>query len=213
MAKYLKPYQQAVKSFGTEFEALLWNSEQMQTRRFQAMADTVALAGRRIADLGTGRADFLAYLVAQGIEYGRFVGVEGVEELKDFCEKRSEEAHWRDASFIHADFAADDLIFQRLVRERGVDTLTFSGSLNTFGEKLAKKTLHRAWSAIERTKDGAVLFNFLSDQRKAKGDSTGPAKRFNTLDMIRWAFERTSLVAVRHDYLGDHDCLIVMRSG
>ncbi len=213
MAKYLKPYQQAVKSFGTEFEALLWNSEQMQTRRFEAMAETVDLAGRRIADLGAGRADFLAFLVARGIDYGRFVGVEGVAELNAFCEKRAAKESWREASFLHGDFVDDELLFQRLVRERGIDTFTFSGSLNTFGEKLAKKTLHRAWSAIERTKDGCVLFNFLSDQRRARAESTGPATRFNTLEMVRWAFERTPLVAVRHDYLGDHDCLIAMRSG
>ena len=209
MGRYLKPYQRAVKDFGTEFEALLWNSEQKQRTRFEEMVSALDLAGRSVADLGAGRADFLAFLMERQITPTRYVGVEGIAQLKAFCDERAREQGWSRASFIEGDFVSDELIFQRLVREQRIDTMVFSGSLNTFGDRLARQTLQRAWTALDRTPGGVLMFNFLSDRRRES--ATGPAKRLDTLGMIRWALERTPLVQVRHDYLGDHDCLIVMR--
>lgn len=215
MAKYLRPYRDAVRDFGTGFEALLWNSERMQRRRFEVFAEAIDLRGRTIADMGAGRADLLAFLVERGVSCRAYLGVEGVEQLREFCVARAKEhaseALWGGALFPLADFVEEELIFQRLVREHRTDTFIFSGSLNTLGEAIARKALHRAWVALERVSGGVLAFNFLSDLRRTRGEPSGPAVRFDTLSMIRWAFERTPVVCVRHDYLGDHDCTIVMR--
>lgn len=215
MAKYLRPYRDAVRAFGTGFEALLWNNERMQRRRFEVLVEQIDLSGRTVADMGAGRADLLAFLVERGVPARAYLGVEGVEELREFCvtraRERAREGLWAAAAFPLADFVEEELIFQRLVREHRADTFLFSGSLNTLGEAIARRVLHRAWTALERVPGGAVAFNFLSDLRRARGEAGGPAVRFDTLSMIRFAFERTPIVAVRHDYLGDHDCTIVMR--
>lgn len=212
MAEYLEPYRQAVRGFGTGFESLLWNSVRTQERRFEAMAQAADLTGRAIADLGSGRADFLAWLNARGVVYGRYVGVEAIDELLAFSRERAERERLPAATFLAADFAKDGGTFARLVGEHGVDTLTFSGSLNTFEEKLAKKTLERAWRAVADLEGGLLMFNFLSDVRRSVKGTAPPAKRFRTVELIRWAFERTPRVVVRHDHLGDHDCLVAMHA-
>ncbi len=213
MGKYLRPYREAVRDFGTGFEALLWNSEEMQRLRFEAIVGTLNLEGRAIADMGCGRADLLAFLVERGISYGRYVGVEAIDELRGFSQQRAQKHGWKHASFVQGDFVEDQTLCGRLVRQYGTDTFIFSGSLNTLGESLARRALHTAWTSLDQVREGVLAFNFLSDRHRARARASGPAKRFDTLSMIRWAFDRTPVVAVRHDVLGDHDCLIVMRRG
>lgn len=211
MGKYLRPYREAVRDFGTGFESLLWNSEEMQRLRFEAVVDTLDLRERAIADMGCGRADLLAFLVDRGISYGRYVGIEAIDELRAFSEQRAQKQGWKHASFVQGDFVDDQSLCGRLVRQYAIDTFIFSGSLNTLSESQAKRALHTAWSSLEHVTGGVLAFNFLSDRHRSRGRASGPARRFDTLGMIRWAFERTPVVAVRHDVLGDHDCLIVMR--
>lgn len=212
MGEYLDPYRKAVAGFGASFEALLWNSREAQRARFAAIIDTVDPAGRIIADMGCGRADLLAMMAREAIPYAGYVGVEAIDELLEFSRQRAGQEHFEEAEFIAGDFASDPGLFDRLVAELSVDTLVFSGSLNTFGPELAEQTLTRAWQALAQTPGGVLAFNFLSDRHTVPAP-TGPARRFDTLGMIRWAFERTPIVAVRHDYLASHDCLIVMRMG
>lgn len=215
MSEYLEPYRRAVREFGPGFESLLWNSEESQRARFGALAASVELADRTIADLGAGTGDLLAWLHGQGRAMRGYVAVEGVAELAERIRGRIDEEELPPSEVVEADFARDEHLFERLIDNHGVDLVFFSGSLNTFAEKLAKRVLERAWKACTRrtVPRAALAFNFLSDLRRDRARERGdPARRFDTLGLVRWAAERTPVFAVRHDYLGDHDATIVMHA-
>lgn len=219
---YLKPYQKAVDTSGTGFESLLWKNRQFQQTRFRVLCEAACaglntrerepdlslLRGRVIADMGAGRADLLRWLADHGVEFGRFIAVEGVPELAGFCRNRIAEEKLPEAEVIEADFAADQTLFESLVRSRGVEVFFFSGSLNTFDESHAIEIVTRAYHATRAVR-GAVVFNFLSDLVHAppSGD-TGPARRFDTLRVFRAMASLTPRTILRHDYLEGHDATI-----
>lgn len=205
---YLDPYFEAVRRHGPGFEALLWRSAEFQIARFRVLAEVVAPTGRVIADLGCGRADLAEWLEREGHAYGRYVGVEGVPELASEAQRRARELP--EALIMTGDFASDDGLFDRLVRTHGVEVFIFSGSLNTFAQDQAERVLDLAWRAIAPVRDGCLAFNFLSDQTREPCDDTGPARRFDTLGLVRWALARTPSVVLRHDYLCGHDATITM---
>lgn len=213
MSEYLEPYRRAVRVHGTAFESLLWLNRDYQERRFAALAEEVDLTGRVVADMGCGRGDFAAWLHAREVAYGGFVGVEAIEKLVVFCRERAQREGIPETAWIEADFARDQKVFRRLVKDHGVDTIFFSGSLNTFEQGEAQRVLDGAWNAVSSRRDGVLAFNFLSSMRRGEAIAeTGPARRFDTLGMIRWTSERSPVFTVRHDYLGDHDATIVMRT-
>lgn len=219
---YLKPYQKAVESGGTGFESLLWKNRQFQQTRFRILSEVASaglntrervtdlslLRGRVLADMGAGRADMLRWLADHHVEYGRFIAVEGVQELAEFCRNRIAEEKLPEAEVIEADFAADKSLFESLARNRGVELFAFSGSLNTFEESHAIEIVARAFHAA-RSVRGAVVFNFLSDLVHAPpaGD-TGPARRFDTLRVYQAMARLTPRSILRHDYLEGHDATI-----
>ena len=211
---YLEPYRLAVEHGGPGFESLLWNSKAGQEARFRVVRDTVDLTGRVVADLGCGRADFAAHLHHTGVEYGRYVGVEALPDLLAFCRDRAAKEPLPECIWLEGDFVSDHGLFKALVRTHGVDTLVFSGSLNTLEQPSALDVLGRAWDAISPVRDGALVYNFLSSMtRRGPHEDTGPAKRYDTPAMIGWALDRADSVALRQDYLGAHDATIVMRTG
>ncbi len=219
---YLKPYKEAVESGGTGFESLLWKNRQYQQTRFRVIcevasaglnaheqpADLSVLSGRVIADMGAGRADMLRWLVDHKVEYGRFIAVEGVPELAQFCRQRLADEKLGEAEVIEADFAAKADLFESLVRSRGVGLICFSGSLNTFDESHALTIVRRAFAAV-KPRGGCVVFNFLSNlvHEPPSGD-TGPARRFDTVAFYRALAKLTPRTILRHDYLEGHDATI-----
>lgn len=210
---YLAPYVRVVESAGPCFEALLWRSRETQTERFRVIAETANLTGRIVADLGCGRADLPAWLTAGGVEYGRYIGLDAVSEMVDFSRERARRDGLVDCEFLAADFVADESLFDRLAGEHGVECFVFSGSLNTMDQDMAEAVLARAWRATART-GGQLVFNFLSDRDggpAVSDDNEGPARRFSTLRMVRWALDRTSRMVLRHDYLQGQDATIGMR--
>ena len=207
---YLEPYRAAVDAGGPAFEALLWRSREFQRIRFETIAQMADPTGRVVADLGCGRADFLAWMHEQGVAYGAYVGVEGIPELVRFCEARALDEKLPEATFVEADFAADADIFSKLVAERKIDTLVFSGSLNTFDEADALRVLGRAWDALER--GGVLIFNFLSTRHPPDASPhPDPARRFDPVRMLDWALSKSRLTRLRHDYLAGHDATVAMR--
>jgi SAM-dependent methyltransferase len=209
---YLAPYAQAVDRSGPCFEALLWRSRQTQAERFAVIAQTADLVGRVVADLGCGRGDLAAWLADAGVEYGRYIGVDGVPEMIAFSQERAARERLVECEFLTADFAADTAFFEGLARNHNVDCLVFSGSLNTMDQALAEVVLDRAWRAMARIR-GQLVFNFLSDRDggfPACEVDEGPARRFDTLRMVRWALDRTTRVVFRHDYLDGQDATIGM---
>jgi len=208
---YLDPYLKAVREHGPCFEALLWRNPEYQIARFRVLAEAVPLTGRVLADLGCGRADLADWLHRTGITYGRYFGIEAVPELAAEAARRAVELP--EASVLTADFVGDEALFRRLVREHGVDTLVFCGSLNTFEQAGAIEILGRAWQAIRKHTGSALVFNFLSTRTRRPGDPTGPARRFDPAALIDWALQQTPVAQLRHDYLKGHDATIVMRVG
>ncbi|MCB9844796.1 MAG: hypothetical protein H6811_02255 [Phycisphaeraceae bacterium] len=209
MGGYLDPYRRAVEAFGASFESLLWNSPYTQEVRFEAIAASVDLADRSVGDFGAGRADLLDWLASRDIRTRRYVAVEAIPELHAMCQRRAA-SFGAGALAERADFVQEEGVFERLIAAHGLDTLLFSGSLNTLSRDGAVGVLERAWGALSGIDRGVLAFNFLSTLRRAGSDET-PACRFDTMAMIRWAIGRTPLVVIRHDYLADHDCTIVMR--
>lgn len=217
---YLKPYADAVGRAGPRFESLLWKDRSTQSARFRAACELLDPTGLVVADLGCGLADYAAFMHTSGIEYGRYIGVEGVPALLEAAAARVLRERVPECVLLPGDFVADTGLFERLMTERRVDVLNFGGSLNTLSHDAALKVLERAWAAVAATgggsapgkhRDAALVFNFLSDRHGGDMGPTAPAQRFRTLELLDWAMTRTRRVQFRQDYLNGHDALIVMQ--
>ena len=207
----LEPYREAIRRYGAGFEALLWNSVASQEARFAQLALEVDLTTGVLADMGCGRADLVGYLDREGVARGAYIGVEAIAQLAETARSQLQVSGVTDASIIEADFAGDRGLIGRLVRTRGVRTVYFSGSLNTFDPAIALEILGEAWEAIADAPGGTLVFNFLSSSRPAS-DRDRPARRWDTPSMLSWALDRTPFVVFRQGYLADNDATIVMRS-
>ncbi|MDX9910621.1 MAG: class I SAM-dependent methyltransferase [Phycisphaerales bacterium] len=208
---YLRPYHDAAAQHGPTFGALLWRNRDFQTLRFDVLAREARLAGRAVADLGCGTGDMLRRLVEAGQPPRSYVGVEGIASLAQRARAHTASAGVASVEILEADFVADERFFEKLVRQHGVDAMVFSGSLNTLSERLARRTLERAWRGVERSRDGVLAFNFLASEfRGAPTDDHGPAKRFSCARLLAWAMKKTDRVVLRTDYLDGHDATIVM---
>lgn len=207
--KYLRPYAEVARRVGARFEALLWQNAEGQRRRFDVIAEMIRPEDRALADLGCGRVDLLVHLHEIGRAPRRYVGVDGIRPMVEAGQQQIQSRGFADALVLEADFVADAGCTAELVRAHAVDTLVFSGSLNTLEQHQAEQVLENAYASL--TPGGALVFNFLSDLYPGKDSSEqGPAFRFSTLGMLAWALRRTPLVRFRHDYLGGHDATIVM---
>ena len=180
----------------------------MQTRRFEALAGGLTLDGRRIADLGSGHGDLLDWLNTQGIRFDAYLGVEALAAFDQLARARAATRNHQRASFLHADFLADDKLFETLV-DRGIDTILFSGSLNTLDEADALRVLERAWTALARSERGVLGFNFLSGGDTWERRPTNLPRR-PTQAWIAWGLARTPELVFCQHYLGAHDATIVM---
>jgi SAM-dependent methyltransferase len=203
---YLGPYLRAVASHGPGFPALLFSSRELQRRRFAVLTSAIALGGRRVADLGSGHGDLLAWFDEHQIRCAAYVGVEAVAAFDSIARGRSVA---REAvAFLRHDFVAEPELFEQLVHEHAIDTMLFCGSLNTLDEPLALAVLERAWTALVRP--GAVLaFNFLA----GGGDWQRPPTNLPRRDSARWvawALERTPQVLFCQHYLGAHDATLIL---
>lgn len=208
---YLLPSRRAIDRHGAEaFESLLFFDPAAQERRFEVFASTVGLAGRRIADVGCGRADLLAWMRRRDIAYADYVGCDAMPEFVDIGRRRAAESQVPGARFLQADFVADPGVFGRLVEEERADTLLFSGSLNTLDDAAAKAALGQAWDAVGRAPGGVLAFNFLSQIEGQHNPVPTDLTRFGVLGMLGWALARTPLVLFCQYYLGGHDATVVM---
>ncbi len=203
--RYLEPYREAVRAHGPGFEALLWRSEAYQIKRFEVLAQVARPKGSVLADLGAGRGDLLEYLRAVDQGPSGYVGVEGISELVEPAQKRFPETTW-----VIADFVRDTALFERLVSEFGVGVIVFSGSLNTLDERTALAVLDRAWDALHRRQGAVLAFNFLSSAGRKRRQATGPANRFRSGQVFKWAQRASGHMLFRQDYLGPHDATVAV---
>ncbi len=202
--RYLRPYVRAAARHGGTFEAQLWRNREGQRIRFEAivsLAGTTSFEGRRVLDLGCGIGDFAAHLADTGIAVAEGVGVEAVPELRGAAAAR-DLPRW---SFRAGDFVADPTVIAAV----GPDVVVCSGSLNTLPPRRAREVVTHAYAASRL----GVVFNFLSDAGTRAGEDLHPARRFDTMRMLRFAVGLSPRVAFRQDHLDGHDaCIWIART-
>ncbi len=148
---YIFPYHEAREHGAKGIPALLWSSREGQRVRFEALARSCPLEGKTILDVGCGRADFLGYLLEQGIVPAHYVGMDMIPAaLRSARRKR-----YPGCELVEADFVREP---EKL--RVGADVVAFSGSLNTLTRPKFYRTLRAAWEATGEW----LVFNFLCSQ-------------------------------------------------
>lgn len=146
---YLEPYARAARKHGPTFNALLWATPRTQAKRFEALVAMQDPTGLTVLDLGCGKADFLEWLIINGMPPRRYLGVEGVTALADAAEARQFEG----STIVRADFIREpEKAFAP------ADVIYCSGALNTIEDEDFYPTIQRAFEAAQQ----AVVFNFLN---------------------------------------------------
>ena len=200
---YLQPYREAHSRHGAEFDVTMWASPVTQRLRFEVFAQLVDFTGKRVLDAGCSRGDFAAYLLERGIEYGQYVGIDGLGEVVE---------HARARGLPRSRFEVGDFVERPewLATDRP-EIVTISGSLNTMDLPTAIRVLEGAWAGA----DEALLFNFLSDRAGAMAPPQEyPAHRLPTLELLDWALRKTPQVRMTQDYFDHgHDATVLMRRG
>lgn len=200
-AQYLNPYREAHGRHGSSFGVTLWASKYSQERRFEVVTQMCFLTGKRILDAGCSRGDFAAFMLERGVEYGRYVGIDGLCDVIEYAQSRG---------LRHAEFYCGDILQQPDVLRTGdPQIITISGTLNTMTDDAAMAVLDAAWPAAGET----LIFNFLSDRVGPEAPPQEyPSRRLPTLKLLDWALAQTPDVQFRQDYFPHgHDATIMMR--
>ena len=201
--RYLDPYRKSADRHGTDFRVTLWANREAQVKRFEVFSRMCFLPGKRIVDAGCSRGDMAAYFIEHGIDFARYVGIDGLPEVIAYAAQRD---------LPRCDFVAGDFVVEpQLLSTGDPQVICISGALNTMSDKQVMVALEAAWAATSET----LLFNFLPDlARPDAAFQTGPARRLDALRLIKWATGRTGLVTYRQDYFKHgHDGTIMMGKG
>ena len=207
MAEYLKPYRDALHKYGTGQGITLWRDSPTQTVRFEVLIEMLRSSELRergdlhLLDAGCSRGDMAAWMIKQGVPFGRYTGVDGVEEVVAFAQQRGLER----CGFLAGDFVTHP----ELLATGEPDVIVMSGTLNSMDDALARQVLEAAWAAGPQ----ALIFNFLSDANDLPAtEPDDPANRLNTRALVDWALSKTPRIQFRQDYFFDngHDATIGM---
>jgi len=197
---YLDAYRDAQDDFGNDFRVTLWANTRSQELRFKVFTQMCYLQGKRLLDAGCSRGDLAVYLARNGVDYGHYVGIDGLPEVVDFAIRRE---------LPHAEFHAGDFVQDPSLMQIGKpQVILFSGTLNTMEDDMAMGLLDAAWQSASQT----LMFNFLSSRATTDPkQELGPARRLDPLKYLDWALARTPLVQLRQDYFKHgHDATIKM---
>ncbi len=204
--EFLQPYRAAVARHGASFEATLWGTPEAQHLRFDVMIDLAGFEGCRVLDIGCGRGDFAAHLLARRVAFTGLVGLDALPEMIEAARDRGLER----CVFEIADVISQpDAIAGIAGGPSRPDFACFSGTLNTMDDDSARRLVGAAFEASAQ----GVVFNFLSDRahsRWASRDLT-PARRFDTVAWLDWALGLSSRVSFTQDYLDGHDATVLVR--
>ena len=190
---YLQPYLTAARQYGAGFGSLLWASPRTQAVRFDALiraATADAIRGRRLLDVGCGRADLLDRLRRRRVEPAAYVGVEAVDALATAAAARG-------ATVVRGDFAArPDLL-------PAADVVVVSGSFNT----MDAATFYRCVAAAYGAAGSVLAFNFLASPKLA---GMSHLTWHRPADVRAFAATLSPDVAYWDDYL-DGDATVAVR--
>lgn len=148
---YLYPYHEARQQRMKGVSALLWSSREGQRVRFEAIARNCPLAGKKILDVGCGRADLLGYLLESGTVPAHYVGMDMIPEALRAARRKK---------YPRCEIVAADFVREPEKLQVGADVVVFSGSLNTLTRPRFYRTLRAAWDASGE----ALVFNFLNSR-------------------------------------------------
>jgi SAM-dependent methyltransferase len=190
---YLEPYERAARRHGAGFGSLLWASPQTQAARFEAIRQLVEFHGKRVLDVGCGRADFLDHLLARKVQVASYIGIEGVATLAEAARAKGH----ANCEIVEADFLAEP---ERLAT--GAQIIVISGSVNTMDSAGFYSTLRRAYDAAAET----VVFNFLCSSRLAGAEYLVWHRTDEVMGFARMLSDRVRKV---EDYLPG-DCTVMM---
>ncbi len=195
---YLQPYLSAARRYGAGFGSLLWASPRTQALRFDALiraVDGPAIRGRRLLDVGCGRADLLDHLRRRDVVPCEYIGIEAVEELAAAAERKG----YLTATIVRGDFVRQPL----LIRAAAADVVLISGSLNT----MDAASFYRAIAAAFDAAGDTLAFNFLcSPELSAAAHLTW----HRPADVHAFAASLSTDVDLWEDYLNG-DATVVMR--
>ena len=198
---YLDPYRDSALRHGADFQVTLWASRRSQQVRFEVFTELCDLSGKRLLDAGCSRGDLAAFLVEQGVDFARYVGIDGLANVIAYAQGRRLER----CEFHHGDFVTDP----SLLATGRPEVILISGSLNTMTDVQVFTVLEAAWAQASE----ALIFNFLSDRCAiAAPPQDDFARRLDALRLIEWATGKTWSVVFRQDYFArGHDACIMMR--
>ena len=198
---YLQPYRDAQAAHGVGFDVTLWARPATQRRRCEVFTQMLELRGKRLLDAGCSRGDLAAYLLEHGVEYGQYLGVDGLASVVE---------HARQRGLPRSRFEVGDLVRQpELLALDAPDVVAVSGTLNTMDLDTALTLLENAWLGCRQ----ALIFNFLSDREGPQAPPQEyPARRLPTMKLLDWALDQTPSVQLRQDYLPHgHDATILLQ--
>lgn len=183
---------------GPGFKATLWRDREGQEARFAAICDAVDFTGTRVLDAGSGVGDLAAWFTEQDIAPSQMLGIDALGPMVEAANARN----LPNCAFQVADIVTD------LRNHAGWDWVVISGTCNAMEQDLALEVLTTAWEGARC----GVAFNFLSDAGRREGEDLTPASRFDRQAVLAAALALAPQVDFRHDYLGRHDALVVLRA-
>ena len=198
---YLKPYRDAQAEHGSDFDVTMWARPETQRRRFDVFCQMLYLEGKTVLDAGCSRGDFAAYLLERDVTYGRFIGIDGLDEVIAFARGRE----LPDSRFEVGDFVRQP----ELLATGSPQVVTISGSLNTMDAATAIRVLEGAWAGCGE----ALAFNFLSDRcGPGAPPQEYPAQRLPLMELLDWSLTQTPNVQLRQDYFAHgHDATLLLK--
>jgi SAM-dependent methyltransferase len=191
--KYLQPYLNAAQRHGAGFSSLLWATPKSQAVRFAALARSCRLQDKVVLDVGCGRADFLDFLLQEGIQPASYIGLEAIAPLADAAEQK----HHPCARIIRGDFVRDPGLL-----DQNADAIIFCGSLNTLDKFQFIQAMEMGW----RFTRCQLAFNFLCSPALAAAPHLVWHSKEEVVGSLRG--HRTAIV-VDDRYLSG-DCTVVM---
>jgi len=178
---------------------MLWRSKEGQRLRFNCFTNEIDFTGKSILDVGCGIGDFGAFLIESKVDFKSYLGIDAMEAMIETAKERQ----------LHlCEFKVGDAFASKSCLQQ-TDWSVFSGTLNAMSQEDAIELIRNSFE----TSTVGVAFNFLSDQcwRNVHSEDLTPASRFNTIELLHFAFSLTPLVSFNQTYLEGHDATILIR--
>ena len=180
----IKLYKKYFKKYGVSLHSLGWFNKEHQDLRFKILSEINNLDGKSVLDVGSGFADFYAYLKNINVS-ANYCGLEFIEEFKDVSINR-----YPDIKILNED------ILERNFDEN-FDYVFASGIFNA----RVKNSRHYICSMIEAMfnacKEGmaANMFSTYVDYKERRHYYQKPEALFSYCKSL------TKWVTLRHDYM------------